>query len=67
MDWKQLGKAALGGSITAILGNYLLPVANSLLTFIPQKTFFLGVTPHSVVAYGIAFWAAMLANEKVLK
>ncbi len=66
-DWKDYAKGALGGTIVLVGGSYLAPVVNQLITFIPAKDLFLGVTPHGIIAYGAAFLGAMVVNEKVIK
>ena len=66
-DPKEYGRAAIGGTGTLVVGNYLLPVASQLLTFVPAKDLFLGVTPHAIVAYGIGFIAAMWLNSMLIK
>ena len=66
-DPKEYGRAAIGGTGTLVAGSYLLPVANQLLTFVPAKDLFLGVTPQAIVAYGIGFMAAMWINSMIIK
>ena len=65
VDWKQIGAAVGGGAIVKIVGDYLVPVVNSLLTFVPQKELVLGITPHMLVAYGVGMFAAMWVGKKL--
>ena len=60
-------RAVVGGFITAGLGGLLAPFT-SQLTFIPAtKLLIQGLTPHVVIAYGLAYLVADLINERFLK
>ena len=66
-DWKTYGRIVLGGGITVIVGGFVLPYANTWLSFIPQTVALLGVTLHKAIAYGVGFTLGMMANDKLLK
>ena len=65
---KTYGMGAVGGAAVLIVGNYLLPVASSLLKFdFMSKVLFLGLTPTAIVASGVGFLAGMFLNSKIFK
>lgn len=67
-NWTMLGRAGVGGAITAVVGTYLVPVANAFFTFIPQTNLLIsGLTPHVVVAYGTSYAIADWVNQRWLK
>ena len=66
LDLKMLGRALVGGLVTAGIGTLLLPIVNQLITFVPQtKLLIEGLTPHVAIAYGIGFAVADWAIRRM--
>lgn len=67
-NWKMVWRSLVGGGITAVVGTYLVPVMNQLLAFVPQtKLLIQGLTPHVLLAYGLAFALADWINNKWIR
>ena len=65
-DMKMLGMVLVGGSITSVVGSFVLPYANQFLSFIPQiKLLVDGLTPHVALSYGLGFTLGMMAVKKL--
>ena len=65
-NWKMILKSLLGGAIIIVVANFVLPYLNKFLTFVPQDLFrnWLGLTPHNVIAFTLAVYAAKWVEEK---
>ena len=66
-DPNTYGMGVVGGAVVLIVGNYILPVASSLLKFDFMSKVFLGLTPNALVASGVGFLAGMWLNSKIFK
>ncbi len=66
MDLKQVGMVFVGGAVTSAVGTILVPIANQVLSFIPQMKLLVdGLTPHVALSYGVGFIAATYINKKL--
>lgn len=67
-NWKIYIRGVITAAFIFVVGGYLLPVVNSLFKFIqPYKILITGLTPHVLIAYGIAAVIADAINESILK
>lgn len=63
---KQVGRALLGGAITAFGGTFIVPFINQLLVFTPFQNN-TKIVLGAVIAYGIAYALADYINERFVK